>query len=221
MLHIYDLGIGGDVRYFNQFMRPLQVGVFHCGIEVYEEEWSFSNILGDLPKGPEHTTGVFSCDPTGCEDHQHAESIVLGTTSLTRVQVARLLEVLQEKWTVATYHILHKNCCHFCQEFANCLGVGKLPDRITRLASVGASVVSGCSTMRSASFLEMFCCSEEVPQRSEGVEYVASTDRIQVVTSMQALQDSDKMAEDEEPERAASPRPVPSRRLPRDCTYRL
>merc|ERR1740121_67762 len=41
------------------------------------------------------------------------------------------------------YDLLHRNCCHFCEELCLRLGFGPLPPWVTKLAAAGASLAAG------------------------------------------------------------------------------
>merc|ERR1712039_933469 len=58
-------------------------------------------------------------------------------------QVVWLIEVLKPQWPLASYDILRCNCCHFCQEFCQKLGVGAFPDWVASLAIRGAALAAG------------------------------------------------------------------------------
>lgn len=86
-LHVYDLSktenenINGVVRGLNSFTREISFGgIFHGGIEVYGQEWSF----GYCQSG----TGVYRVAPTTNSMYQFRETIQLGTTTLSASQVA-------------------------------------------------------------------------------------------------------------------------------------
>merc|ERR1712012_1517878 len=45
-------------------------------------------------------------------------------------EVSALLEELESQWVADDYDCIHKNCCHFCREFATRLGVA-FPDWVS------------------------------------------------------------------------------------------
>merc|ERR1719382_1582795 len=91
-LHIYDLGTSGAVQLLNRVLRSLNAGVFHCGVEVYDDEWSYSPTMSG--KSP----GIFCCEPKQCPGHTYCESIVLGSAPVSKPQALKMLERLQEDW---------------------------------------------------------------------------------------------------------------------------
>merc|ERR1719356_1161936 len=101
------------------------MGAFHSAIEVYGREWSY----GLTDEG----TGVFSCEPRGSTQHCFRESIIIGETTLCRREVANLLRQLE--WPGSEYHIIRKNCCHWCEAFCRSLGAAGLPQWVNKVAS--------------------------------------------------------------------------------------
>mmetsp|Transcript_98499 Transcript_98499/g.195380 ORF Transcript_98499/g.195380 Transcript_98499/m.195380 type:complete len:280 (-) Transcript_98499:339-1178(-) len=138
LLHVYDVGrleqLGPqEVKTLNKFLRPLGSGAFHCGVEVYGREWSF--------KAEHSGTGVCSCRPRSCESHSFSDTLFMGTTSLSKIEVKALVKVLEVEWPGRSYDSLRRNCCHFCDRLSVCLGTGPLPAWITHLASAGAAIL--------------------------------------------------------------------------------
>jgi len=114
----------------------LGTGVFHCGVEIYGFEWSYSDTttgLGD---------GVFASRPRCCPGHDYCESVDMGTMNMTETEVARLIKLLKKEWPVHEYSTLKKNCCHFSNEFCQRLGVGSIPAWIMNLAGAGEAIAA-------------------------------------------------------------------------------
>eukprot|EP00759_Apiculatamorpha_spiralis_P018133 PhF_6_TR24459/c0_g1_i1/m.33819 len=140
-LVVYDL-ISDDAKAkegAREIISFLGMGVYHSGIEVYGEEWSFG---GDFSGSNDPTLdGVFSVEPRTCLP-TFREAINLGTTSLSPNDVRTVLGELSQKWKAITYHILSRNCNCFSLEFATRLGVAAaFPPWINRAANVGDKVV--------------------------------------------------------------------------------
>jgi len=138
LLHVYDVGrleqLGPqEVKALNRVLRPFGSGAFHCGVEVYGREWSF--------KAEHAGTGVCSCRPKSCESHSFSDSLLMGTTSLSKSEVKALIKVLEMEWPGRCYDSLRRNCCHFCNRLSVCLGTGPIPAWITHLASAGAALL--------------------------------------------------------------------------------
>lgn len=128
----------------NWMMSPLGVGAFHCGVEVYDWEWSFSDIAGAASRRP-GTTGVFCCRPRNCDGHTFCQSLEMGHTVTSEVEVLRLVSLLESQWPVSHYDLLKNNCCHFSDELCQRLGVGSIPPWVLSLAGVGAAIEKGSS----------------------------------------------------------------------------
>lgn len=138
-LHIYDLGSSGHMSFLNSVLKPFDSGAFHCGVEVYGLEWSFSDICE--VHGERSRTGVFSSWPKQSPGHRYAETVHMGSTSKTEVQVLQTVAEMEADWPIGEYNILRRNCCHFADAFCRELGVGSVPQRVLNLSKAGASVV--------------------------------------------------------------------------------
>mmetsp|Transcript_102273 Transcript_102273/g.284920 ORF Transcript_102273/g.284920 Transcript_102273/m.284920 type:complete len:314 (+) Transcript_102273:148-1089(+) len=135
-LHVYHVGNGRISQAVNTVLQPLGTGLFHCGVEAYGCEWSFSDTASG--KGD----GVFSSKPRRCAGHVFCQSVDMGETFLSEDDVLNLVDDLKEDWPVHKYHILRCNCCHFCDEFCKRLGVGAIPTFLTSLAGAGRAIAS-------------------------------------------------------------------------------
>jgi len=157
-LHVYDVGqlerVGPKgVRALNKCLRPLGAGAFHCGVEVFGQEWSF--------KSEPHGTGVESCGPKRCVAHSYSESLDMGRTPLSKAEVMDVVFTLMKEWPGSSYDSLRRNCCHFSDELCVRLGVGHIPPWITHLASA-ASALLDAGRMLEDAFSRVrnpfFCC---------------------------------------------------------------
>merc|ERR1712217_673977 len=88
MLHVYNIGTSGGYQALNCTLRPFGTGLFHCGIEVYNWEWSYSDT--SLLNNPA-ITGVFCCKPRACEGHTYYVSEEMGMTKTLELEVLRLI----------------------------------------------------------------------------------------------------------------------------------
>mmetsp|Transcript_163040 Transcript_163040/g.522819 ORF Transcript_163040/g.522819 Transcript_163040/m.522819 type:complete len:213 (-) Transcript_163040:270-908(-) len=138
-LHIYDVGTSGSISTLNWMLSPLGTGAFHCGVEVYDWEWSYSDIAGSTPKMVD-ITGVFCCRPRTCEGHSYYQSVEMGYTAASEIEVLKLICLLEKSWPVVDYDILSHNCCQFSDELCQRLGVGRVPDWVLSLAGIGAAL---------------------------------------------------------------------------------
>mmetsp|Transcript_23668 Transcript_23668/g.51763 ORF Transcript_23668/g.51763 Transcript_23668/m.51763 type:complete len:286 (+) Transcript_23668:300-1157(+) len=161
-LHIYNLGKSSSAHVVNNLLRQLGTGAFHCGVEVFGVEWSFSDIAtapGELARG----TGIFCCEPRKCEGHSFSESIPMGKTGLSETDLLKLIHSLKHQWPVYSYHTLRRNCCHFSDEFCRRLGVGGIPTWVMNLANAGAALVDvGDNVCCRSNGQGLWCCSSEI-----------------------------------------------------------
>jgi len=179
-LHIYNLG--GKTQAVNSILRKLGTGAFHCGVEVYGVEWSFSDVYREGEKR-QNETGIFCCTPRQCEGHSYCESIPMGVTTLPESAVMNLLFKLKQEWRVDNYNTLRKNCCHFCDSFCQRLGVGSIPHWVKNLASAGAALISAgdvvcCHAMGQSPAAMMFCCGH-ADRPGPGFSEVVNADVVQ------------------------------------------
>jgi len=133
-LHVYDVGTSRQIRAINRFLRKLGTGIFHCGVEVFGGEWSYSD--------REDECGVFCCAPGQCKGFRHVEAIDLGRTSLSAAEFRILIAQLQAEWFSEEYHLLGQNCCHFCDEMCQRLGVAPPPQWVNNFAGSLASLTA-------------------------------------------------------------------------------
>jgi len=143
-LNVYDLGLGVccPSTGLNFLLRPAGYGVFHCGVEVYGLEWSYSYVL-DAEDAAE--TGVFFCSPGHCERHTFSESVLLGTTQRSEMQVLKAVRTMQEAWLSIDYDGLRHNCQHFCEELCSRIGVDGIPSWVTNMANSSAFCVDNAN----------------------------------------------------------------------------
>lgn len=160
-LHIYELGNSKTIVTLNKILRPIGSGAFHCGVEVYGREWSYSD--AECGEG----TGVFYSKPRNCPDHTYFESVKIGKTANPESAVIELVHLMAQDWLVKKYDTLTFNCCHFCSEFCQRLGVGDIPPRVLNLAGAGAAIASAydpqCCRQIGGDFADQFCCDNDGP----------------------------------------------------------
>lgn len=111
-LHVYDLDpYTGWAN--SAFMRGFELGVYHCGVEVYDDEWSFQ-YFEDSWDDPT-LSGVMRTTPKLMEGYKYRESVQMGVTPLRKIEVKDTIRSLMCEWTAATYHITHRNCVSFAE----------------------------------------------------------------------------------------------------------
>jgi len=165
VLNIYNLGTSGRGHALNLLLRPLGTGVFHCGVQVYGREWSYA----DSPMtSPRQVTGIFCSIPCHCEGHTFSQSVSMGQTGASEADVLQLLRLLRASWAAEDYHTLTRNCCHFCDEFCQRLGVGTLPAWVISLADTGAAIAAHGDTT---------CCREVAGQTRQAAETICCGER--------------------------------------------
>lgn len=109
-------------------------GVFHGAIEIMGEEWSFGYCL--------HGTGVYSCPPKRNPFYDHRDTVLLGVTYKSQEEVKRILQRLKVEWPGRSYNLLNRNCCNFCDDFCQQLGVGTCPAWLNRFASGAEATIN-------------------------------------------------------------------------------
>ncbi|KAH0851789.1 hypothetical protein HID58_094462, partial [Brassica napus] len=96
-LNVYDL------TPINGYAYWLGLGVYHSGVEVHGVEYGFG--------AHEHsTTGIFEVEPKQCP------GFTFRKTDLDPEKVRAFMEKLSEEYSGNTYHLITKNCNHFCND---------------------------------------------------------------------------------------------------------
>ncbi|XP_064949278.1 deSI-like protein At4g17486 isoform X3 [Musa acuminata AAA Group] len=125
-LNVYDLTL------MNGYMYWVGLGVFHTGIEVHGVEYAFG--AHDYP-----TSGVFEVEPHQCPGFKFRKSILMGTTCLDPRQVREFVEVQSVNYNGDSYHLIVKNCNHFCEDIIYKLTGNSIPKWVNRLARIDIS----------------------------------------------------------------------------------
>jgi len=139
-LNIYSVGTAAALFAFNAACKPLGLGAFHCGVEVFGEEWSFSDVYENDCGTEPPSDGVFSSVPMSCAGHTFLERVPMGRTLLRRAELRSLVALLIREWPASSYDVLTRNCCHFSEDFCRRLGVGPIPEWVKSLAGAGAAL---------------------------------------------------------------------------------
>mmetsp|Transcript_40201 Transcript_40201/g.90757 ORF Transcript_40201/g.90757 Transcript_40201/m.90757 type:complete len:303 (+) Transcript_40201:78-986(+) len=183
ILHVYNIGTASIGRAINKILKPLGTGIFHCGVEVYGCEWSYSDTttgLGD---------GVFPSKPMCCDGHDYCESVPMGKTGTSEVEVARLISLLKKDWPVHEYDTLKRNCCHFSHELCQRLGVGGIPPWVMNLAGAGAAIAATgditCCRQVAAQVGKSCCCGVVGATGDDAVEVVDVIDQQPVLPPLE------------------------------------
>ncbi|KAL8171096.1 hypothetical protein V2J09_022900 [Rumex salicifolius] len=123
-LNVYDL------TPINGYAYWLGLGVYHSGVQVHEVEYGF----GAHDHG---TTGIFEVEPKQCPGFTFRKSILVGRTDLGPKEVRSLMEKLSKEYLGNTYHLISKNCNHFCHDVSIQLTGRPIPSWVNRLARLG------------------------------------------------------------------------------------
>mmetsp|Transcript_10080 Transcript_10080/g.25253 ORF Transcript_10080/g.25253 Transcript_10080/m.25253 type:complete len:194 (-) Transcript_10080:115-696(-) len=142
VLHVYDLGRSSALSQANRVFENVGMGVYHAGVEVYGQEWSFA--------GGETGTGVYSCQPKASEVHSHYMSISMGRAALTEPEMLDVVTSLSLRWLSEDYDIFHWNCCHFVDDFLRRLGLDGAPAWLLRSSDAAAMLEAISPTAASA-----------------------------------------------------------------------
>ncbi|KAJ8762371.1 hypothetical protein K2173_007529 [Erythroxylum novogranatense] len=124
-LNVYDLTT------MNGYFYWAGVGIFHSGVEVHGVEYAFG--AHDYP-----TSGVFEVEPRHCPGFKFRKSIFIGTTCLDPTQVREFMEQHAASYHGDTYHLIVKNCNHFCKDMCYKLTGKSIPKWVNRLARIGS-----------------------------------------------------------------------------------
>ncbi|TYG36304.1 hypothetical protein ES288_D13G054800v1 [Gossypium darwinii] len=123
-LNVYDLTNANGYVYWAGF------GIFHSGVEVYGVEYAFG--AHDYP-----TSGVFEVEPRRCPGFKFRKSIFMGITCLDPAQLREFIERQSGSYNGDTYHLIFKNCNHFCEDICYKLTGNRMPKWVNRLARIG------------------------------------------------------------------------------------
>uniref|UniRef100_A0A7S0BCF3 PPPDE domain-containing protein n=1 Tax=Pyrodinium bahamense TaxID=73915 RepID=A0A7S0BCF3_9DINO len=113
-LHVYDID-SVTARINDGFLRALNMGAFHCGVEVLGDEWFFA-------WGETEDTGITWNKPRLHQVHVYKESVYMGESTLSEVEIRRVLAAAMENWPGNSYHPLTRNCISFAEELVASLG---------------------------------------------------------------------------------------------------
>lgn len=87
------------------------------------------------------TSGVFEVEPRQCPGFKFRKSIFIGTTSLDPVEVREFMECESANYNGDTYHLIAKNCNHFCKDICYKLTGKSIPTWVNRLARLGILLI--------------------------------------------------------------------------------
>lgn len=124
MLHIYEAPEGA-IPWLRSLVQPGAVAP-HIAVEVFGQEWS-------LNQDDSGVVGIRSCPPRCSPGHTYTESVVMGGTPLSRVQMRELLDSVGAERELSNSRFIDAVC--------RGLGVGSPPEWVTNLDGANTTVV--------------------------------------------------------------------------------
>jgi len=122
ILNVYDL----DVER-NQYLYGFGLGMYHSGVQVGGNEWTFAS-----------GGGIYSHEPRGAGGATFREAISLGNYGGTQRDLDRILDELRDSFKGSSYHVLTQNCNCFSDALVQRLLNKPIPGFVNRLANIGA-----------------------------------------------------------------------------------
>lgn len=83
------------------------------------------------------SSGIFEVVPRRCPGYTFRESVLVGTTDLTRAEVRALMAELAADFPGDAYNLVSRNCNHFCDAACRRLVRARIPRWVNRLAKIG------------------------------------------------------------------------------------
>jgi len=126
-VNVYDLN--EKVQCVNTVSLGLGLGgVLHVGVEIADREWSYSmsGVLTHLPR--EHPVYILR------------QTLDMGRTPYSRLEVRCVLREMRAKWRGEDYDLLERNCGTFGNALCEALHVGSLPSWVNRLATASGKL---------------------------------------------------------------------------------
>lgn len=118
LLHVYDL---------MSTTKTLGLALYHVGVEVYSNEYSYS------------PDGITRCSPGGNWAHVHKEVIPLGRTSLSEPEFCLLVKDMMPEWSGKDYSLLGHNCQNFSLALVTRLEIdNSVVQKYCRISDLGA-----------------------------------------------------------------------------------
>ncbi|KAG5413004.1 hypothetical protein IGI04_000571 [Brassica rapa subsp. trilocularis] len=137
-LNVYDL------TPMNVYGYWLGIGIYHSGLEVHGVEYGYG--------AHEHSsTGIFKVEPKKCPGFTFRKSILVGETEMKAKEIGSFMEELADEYQGSKYHLITRNCNHFCNDVCLKLTQKSIPSWVNRLARLGFL----CNCVLPASLNEM------------------------------------------------------------------
>jgi len=127
-----------DMTSLNNYISSLGIGVYHCGLQIYDREYAYGGHSYSF-------SGVFEIAPKdeialGEENFKFKETITIGHTDFNHEEVREIINNLGNEFTGDRYHLLNKNCNHFTDSLAKVLCGKGIPTWVNRLATMLVNV---------------------------------------------------------------------------------
>ncbi|CAB3396466.1 unnamed protein product [Caenorhabditis bovis] len=126
-----------DMYWLNDYASNIGFGIFHSGIEIFGVEYAYGG-------HPYQFSGVFENTPQDAEElgenFKFKESIVVGETEHSAMDVRRLIKALGDEFRGDRYHLISRNCNHFSAVLARALTGKDIPNWVNRLANLSGSI---------------------------------------------------------------------------------
>lgn len=100
-------------------LKSSEIGIYHAGVEVYGEEWSFQYFQDTWNDST--ISGLIRCHPKRMNGYEYQESVNLGPTALTVEEVDSLLLEMNKEWPANSYHLTRRNCLTFANHLSTSL----------------------------------------------------------------------------------------------------
>jgi hypothetical protein len=86
------------------------------------------------------SSGIFEVVPRRCPGYTFRESVLVGSTGLTRAEVRALMAELANDFPGDAYNLVSRNCNHFCDAACRRLVArARIPRWVNRLAKIGVA----------------------------------------------------------------------------------
>ncbi|KAK2702204.1 hypothetical protein QYM36_019184 [Artemia franciscana] len=114
ILNVYDIS----------WWHFLGIGAHHSGVEVHGTEYAYggSGTYEIVPRDSENLGRQF----------KFKESLHIGFTDFTDEDVKSIVESMSSDYRGDKYHLINRNCNHFCNDLSNVLCGRKIPSWLSK-----------------------------------------------------------------------------------------
>ncbi|XP_019442268.1 PREDICTED: deSI-like protein At4g17486 [Lupinus angustifolius] len=123
-LNVYDLASINGCAYW------AGLGIYHSGVQVHSVEYAFG-----AHESP--SSGIYEGTPKRSEKFRLRKSILIGKTNMGYSEVKDLMKEFGTHYRGNAYHLITKNCNHFCNDVCVKLTGNHIPSWVNRLARIG------------------------------------------------------------------------------------